>query len=597
MGLWRKAFQHKGIRFKLLVYFLSLILLPILTIGLISDIIYTSSIERETNLHAQEIIEQIQKNVEFYIHDMDHIEHYISQDPSMTAFLQTGNTLEPNRVSIETEVRRLLRTYTEVHPEIAGIVVVNDSDLYISNEQYRISRDPLTREDWYQRAIASKGELLLISRPIGRNLTSGNQVNAEEVLSVVKAIQNPATQKFVGVISIDFKLDTIEKMIQKITLGKTGFVYMMDAAGDVVYSPDNPVVYRINAEWLGESSNRQFTQTINHNQYQIIYTKSDFTKWKIIGVFSFKETFKEASRIRLYTLIIAILTVILAVILAFFYTSSIANPLNKLKNLMRKVQNGDLNVRFDNQYHDEIGQVGNGFNNMLEEIRNLIELVYKEQQGKRESEIKILQAQIKPHFLYNTLDAIQWMAHERGATDLVEMIDALTHFFRIGLSKGKETLTVSDEIAHVRSYLIIQKIRYEEKLEYEIECEDGLDHLLVLKLTLQPLVENAIYHGIKARRGVGKVSVQVKVVRGMLYCSVSDNGVGIQPEKLQEIRHMLEKSGKDTSALQGFGIYNVSERIKLNYGSEYGLTFHSEYGVGTTVEVWHPLLEKLVVMK
>lgn len=178
---------------------------------------------------------------------------------------------------------------------------------------------------------------------------------------------------------------------------------------------------------------------------------------------------------------------------------------------MRKVQNGDLNVRFDNQYHDEIGQVGNGFNNMLEEIRNLIELVYKEQQGKRESEIKILQAQIKPHFLYNTLDAIQWMAHERGATDLVEMIDALTHFFRIGLSKGKETLTVSDEIAHVRSYLIIQKIRYEEKLEYEIECEDGLDHLLVLKLTLQPLVENAIYHGIKARRGVGKVSVKSKL--------------------------------------------------------------------------------------
>ncbi|TXK84921.1 sensor histidine kinase [Paenibacillus sp. N3.4] len=592
MVSWLSAFQRKGIRFKLLIYFLSLILLPFLTIGLLSDFIYTGSIERETNLHAQEIIEQIQKNVEFYMSDMDHITHYISEDPSIHQFFQIRTTLDSNRVSTETDVRRLLRTYTDVHPEIAGILVVNKNDLYISNEQYRISRDPLTQEEWYKRAVSHDGNLLLISRPIGRNISSGHDVSADEVLSVLKAIKDTKTNELLGVIAIDFKLDTIEKMIQKITLGKTGFIAIMDEAGEIVYSPDNPVVYRINAKWLEDSLNTQMVQRINNNLYQIMYTKSDFTKWKVIGVFSVNEIFKEATSIRIYTLLIACVTMIIAVIVAIFYTSSIASPMNKLKNIMKKVESGDLNVHFDHTYYDEIGQVGNGFNNMLKEIRNLIELVYKEQQGKREAEIKILQAQIKPHFLYNTLDAIQWMAHERGAKDLVEMIDALTNFFRIGLSKGKETLSVRDEIEHVRSYLIIQKIRYEDKLEFEIDCDEGLDQYLVLKLTLQPLVENAIYHGIKARRGVGKVTVRAKKINDMLVFSVADNGIGLLSEKLQELSGMLGNTEKGSNELKGFGLYNVNERIKLNYGSGYGLAIQSEYQIGTIVEVRHPLLEK-----
>ena len=173
---------------------------------------------------------------------------------------------------------------------------------------------------------------------------------------------------------------------------------------------------------------------------------------------------------------------------------------------------------------------------MIEEVQKLIDLVYHEQQSKREAELKTLQEQIKPHFLYNTLDTIQWMAQEHGAQDIVEVVGALTSLFRIGLSRGKEMIRVSDELEHVRSYLIIQKARYEDKFDFTLSADEEVLSCMVLKLTLQPLVENAIYHGIKERRGHGSIQVEARRRDGMLVMRVSDDGVGMSPAKLAEVR-------------------------------------------------------------
>jgi two-component system sensor histidine kinase YesM len=226
---------------------------------------------------------------------------------------------------------------------------------------------------------------------------------------------------------------------------------------------------------------------------------------------------------------------------------------------------------------------------MVEEIENLIQMVYEEQRAKREAELKILQAQIKPHFLYNTLDTIQWMAQERNAPDIAQITVALTHLFRIGLSKGNEIIPLSEELKHVESYLIIQLARYEDKLSYHIDLPEALKSQHVLKLILQPLVENAIYHGIKPKRGPGTIDIQVHRNEQRLYIRVSDDGVGISAERLAELREMLQRT-ENRPAEAGFGLYNVHERIVLTYGEPYGLFVDSKDHQGTVIEVCLPVL-------
>jgi two-component system sensor histidine kinase YesM len=292
--------------------------------------------------------------------------------------------------------------------------------------------------------------------------------------------------------------------------------------------------------------------------------------------------------IRYWTYLIGGITIILAIVAAFFFTSSIAKPVLDLRNLMKRVEHGDLSVRFSRAPRDEIGDLGLGFNEMIERIQSLIDQVYVEQRSKREAELRILQEQIKPHFLYNTLDTIQWMAQEHRVDDVVSMVGALTSLFRIGLNKGRELISLSDELEHVESYLCIQKMRYEDKLDYSISCDPALRSRQVLRLMLQPLVENAIYHGIKERRGPGTLAVEARVESGDLYLTVRDDGVGINEIKLAQLNASLEEGG---ASVGGYGIHNVHERIRLTFGKPYGLSFKSVYGEGTVVTARHPLLD------
>lgn len=239
---------------------------------------------------------------------------------------------------------------------------------------------------------------------------------------------------------------------------------------------------------------------------------------------------------------------------------------------------------------DEIGQLGHSFNKMVQEIERLIHMVYTEQKEKREAELKILQAQIKPHFLYNTLDTIQWMAQDRKAEDIVEIIGALTNLFRIGLSKGNEIIRLSEEIKHVESYLIIQMARYEGKLNYEIRVAEELEGCSVLKLILQPLVENAIYHGIKTKRGSGRIRIEAVKEHHKIRLRVEDDGLGMKPEQIEYVRMGLQGS-ENPEFKSGYGLFNVHERIRLTYGATYGVQVDSEYGKGTRIDVYLPFVK------
>lgn len=254
---------------------------------------------------------------------------------------------------------------------------------------------------------------------------------------------------------------------------------------------------------------------------------------------------------------------------------------------MRRVEDGDFDVDIDIRSNDEIEHLGTSFKVMLQRIKELMKQTKEDQAAIRRSELKALQAQINPHFLYNALDAIVWMAESKKHDKVVLMTSALAKYFRISLSKGKEVIQVKDEIEHIKNYLVIQKIRYDKKLEYTIDVDQDILKYDILKLVLQPLVENSIYHGIKNLPGGGTVEIVGKQVDDKILLQVKDNGVGIPEERLENI---LQSESEDKVRTGGVGLKNVHERIQLYYGEAYGLSIESKVNVGTTVNVWLPVI-------
>jgi two-component system sensor histidine kinase YesM len=566
-----------------MIYFLVILLIPLVSLGFVGPALYARSIERETTSHMAGMIGQVNMNIELRVHEMEEIIDLIARTKVVVSLFEKGFATAAERQDIV----EMLASVSETHPEIAGVLVVAQDDAWISDGFSRTTRDPLTEEQWYTLAGETPGDVRLIARPIGRNIRSTRQYGADEVVSIVKAVTGETDGKVRGAVLIDMRLSSIEDLFTDSSPGKGGFLFIADSGGEMVYAPVNRVAYRIPlVELAGDSPSA--IMTVEGTDYQVLARRSPYTGWKTLGVFSLAEMLREVLLIRSWTYIIGGMTMLLAIVAAYFFTSSIAKPVLDLRSLMKRVEHGDLSVRFSGAPNDEIGELGLGFNEMIERIQSLIDQVYKEQQSKRDAELRILQEQIKPHFLYNTLDTIQWMAQEHRVDDVVSMVGALTSLFRIGLNKGREFISLSDEIEHVESYLCIQKMRYEDKFDYTIECEPALRSRRVLRLMLQPLVENAIYHGIKERRGHGSLAVEARIESGDLLLSVKDDGVGMNEITVALLNASLDE-GKPNAG--GYGIRNVHERIRLTYGKPYGLHYKSICGEGTEVTVRHPLLE------
>lgn len=270
----------------------------------------------------------------------------------------------------------------------------------------------------------------------------------------------------------------------------------------------------------------------------------------------------------------------------------ITEPIRQLCEVTRLAGSGDFAVRAREDNDDELAALNFGFNQMVEKIGNLVEDIRVEQLNLRATELKLLQAQINPHFLYNTLDAIIWLAEAGEKEQVVMMVSSLSDFFRTTLSKGRDYITVQEEEAHIRSYLQIQHFRYRDILEYEIQIPEELYSYEILKLTLQPLVENALYHGIKNKRGLGHILVTGEELNGNLLFRVFDEGMGMKPERLEEVRRIIRGEQSDENHPSGFGLFNVDQRIRLNYGSEYGIQIDSEYGEWTEVLAFLPAVKK-----
>ena len=287
------------------------------------------------------------------------------------------------------------------------------------------------------------------------------------------------------------------------------------------------------------------------------------------------------------SILIAVLIAVVAVS-AVMIVSGILQPIRQLNSVTEKIAQGDFNARAQVNSDDEVAELAVSFNKMAGNMQSLIDKVKEDERKMRKADLRLLQEQIQPHFLYNTLDTIVWLIESNEPDEAVTMVVTLSDFFREILSKGKEFISIKEEEKHISSYLQIQEMRYRDILEYDIQLDQVIYKYQILKLTLQPVVENALYHGIKYKRAKGCIHIHGEKEGDIIRLTVRDDGVGMDEEELAQLRQQIEKPCQETE--KGFGLANVNERIHMYFGPEYGMKIQSQKGKGTTVEIVIPAI-------
>lgn len=392
-------------------------------------------------------------------------------------------------------------------------------------------------------------------------------------------------------VAMDVKFSNIAKYVDGVGIGQHGYCYIADENGNIIYHPQQQLIYA----GLKKENYRDYSDG-THTESNVIYSVKSLERsdWKIVGVCLADEMITNKVEALAKNLIIISIGVLLVTILAGgIFSKLFSKPANDLAKAMQKFENDTDKFVFEPiEGTAEITSLTESFEHMVLQIQELVEKVRQEEISLRKTELKALQAQINPHFLYNTLDAIAWMCEEERHKDAVEMVNALARLFRISISRGHELISIEKEIEHAKSYLKIQNFRYKNQFTYDFKVDDTCLSYLCNKITLQPIIENAIYHGIDRMVDEGKIEIRIFTEHEKIVFEVEDNGVGMTEEQCQEI---LQKDSGDKA---GIGIKNVNDRIKIYFGEEYGITIRSELDEGTCVTITMPkITEKDYVEK
>ncbi|CAM3946289.1 sensor histidine kinase [Paenibacillus alkaliterrae] len=412
------------------------------------------------------------------------------------------------------------------------------------------------------------------------------------VVSLFQRFNSQETAASLGILQLSIKERYISDQYANIQLGHSGEIYIINDDGQIVSGKHQDQLY-------SSISNMPFYPAVLQQQggnkylidgtdYLVISRKYERLNWTIVGVVPISEITEDNQLLtgRLFTL--GIVFIGLAVILTLLITKSITRPLHQIKETVKRVKQGELDVSLDIESRDEIGELAVEFNRMVSRTKALMQSNLEEEKKRKEYELAAIQAQINPHFLYNTLESICGLAELKRNGDIIMLVNQLARFYRGILSKGNAIISVGDEMMITQHYLDILKVRYGDKLNYAINVDPSILSLVTVKLLLQPLVENSVYHGLKHKRGKGLIEINGYVQANRLYLELKDNGVGMDPELA---RRLIRGSDSGHKA-ESFGVKSTNDRIKLYFGPEYGLQIDSVQGEGTTITAILPTLHE-----
>ena len=543
-----------------------------------------TSIFENSSEYTHTIIQQMNQNIDSYIDYMENIAYLISSNDDVQEYLFADEVDNEGRYRILNQLQTILDSRSDIRN--VGVISKNGRML-INDGSKSINQDlDLNTQDWYANALKSPNGPILTSSHV-QHIISGER---PWVITLSRGIRDRSgSGEKEGVFFIDLNYSAISELCDQSTVGTKGYAFILDAKGNIVYHPQQQQLYNElqteNISLIMKTKEDTVLTGMGNNGKLYSISRSYKTGWTVVDCTSVSELLRKSRQAQIVYVLTAVVLVIVALLFSRFMARSITLPIQKLCDTMKKVQEGDFSstdVVVDSR--NEIGSLTKSFDVMTHRIQELMEQNVHEQEQKRKSELKALQSQINPHFLYNTLDSIIWMAEGKKNEEVVLMTASLARLLRQSISNEDEEVPIANEVEYAKGYLTIQKMRYKDKLEFQIDVDSSILYIPLIKLVLQPIIENAIYHGLKYKESKGLLIVKGFMKDGNAVLQVIDDGVGMDEETLA---HIYDKH-KVNYHSNGVGVYNVQKRLKLYYGDDYGITYKSEPGKGTIATITIP---------
>lgn len=576
-----------------LIYKLTpIILIPLITIGIFSYEISFNALRIRSMKDVERIASLVNENLDYLIKDTEQLAKSVLYDQSIQqiicSYIKDRDYVEPGD---NEKVVNYLRKMLVENNAVRSIFIYTEGNMVFGNSLYGDQPESDWKsKDWFNDAINARDKAVIIpTHYIDRRFQS-SQKSRDSVFSVARQIKDTDNFNIIGVIVFNIDLSSIERII-KVSQSNSDARFLIFDEDSRVYPKDddefrlNPQTIKSIRKAIDEHKN---STELNNTDYFLSGNTSAYSGWTVISLVPETMITKEVSYIKVMTVIVIVITLVFIVTLFFYLATVISKPVTGLRNLMKQVETGDLDINYPVKGHGEIEELGRAFNRMLERLKQLIQDNLHAQLQRQVAELAALQNQLNPHFLYNTLEAFQMIAITEGSSRLARMSYSLGQLMRTALDI-KEFTTIGQELEHVRNYLVLIKERYEERLNYNISAEEALLAFRIPKLTLQPLVENAIYHGIDRKVGPGNVEISITRQETVLFIEIKDDGTGISGDRLQELQIQLEREENVLQKSKSIGIANIQMRLKRIYGKAYGISIESRLGEGTTVAIRIPL--------
>lgn len=602
-----RSFSEWSVKPKLLLITAGLILVSVFIVSTLSYRQYTKDFEQQSSDRIQQILDQLSINIDTYLDDL----FRLSLAPYRNeAVMDALDLSEPDTPVGKLEKQWLIEQFMDdmmiiPRKDILGVLILTETVYYSG----RIAQAPGANRnyqdyEWYKQAMNTQDHLFVPSHR--QEHSALRDVKLFSIVKQIRSIRN--TERILGVIKVDANYKGIEDIMGRVDMGREGGLYVIDDKGETIYASSKADRNRLDV--LSDARSRPAGQTLVETAdgdflvNSIAVPRAD---WTVIAVHSVKELNKEAAQTRNIAFLLAVLCSLLAIVILYMFVKSVMNPLLAIVKLMKEVERGRLQVQFEHKRKDEIGYLGTSFNTlvakigeMLERNTSLVKEVYEAKLLQKEAQIQTLYNQIRPHFIFNTLNMISLSMQSGQEQRAIEHIGKLSSLLR-GMTVSDQDIPLEREIELLDAYLGIQSSRYEGRLDYIIDIPPELRKVQIPALLLQPIVENAVIHGCETKRGKTTIRISGDQKEGCLFIAVSDDGSGMNAEKLAELRSRLSgDSGEQDVEIHavdqrtpggglGVGLVNVHRRIQLKYGRRYGLEVDSAAGSGTVVRLSIPV--------
>lgn len=578
----------------------SWLLLYVLLIVVPSSILLYSYYQRTVSILEEEVsgsmLEALKQAGSNLTYRMNHVED-ISNSALTSAMLQNFLELSGKETAIaeQMEINKELNKFiqsVQADRNVFRVRLFVDKSLLISGENYNFfTLDSIRQEPWYDRVIKANGGM------VWTGVYKESYIDREDayILSCVRMLRSPNRyDQVAGVLMIDMEAKMVNDILGNISFTETSNIYVTDTEGMIISHEDPSMIGSASlaepllAQMAAAKDGISAKTDLNGGERYVLYTEISTQGWKLVGDIPVTDISRrvlkmnQSSGVATFLVIFSLFLVVMFVLIAF-----IVRYMNRRVKVVISMINKKGIERLedlDSSYGD-FNMLERTVDNLIRRVNTLMQKTYKAEMYEREAQLRVLQAQINPHFLYNTLDTINWLALDRGAKDVSMMIGALAQYFRLSLNKGKDIVSVADELELARVYLEIQTKRFPGLFQFEIQSEPGLGDYVMPKLTLQPIVENALLHGVLGNDGEhSMIRIEARTEAGDLIIAVSDDGAGMEEEQVKRLL-LLPPETRAEGKGSSYGLFNVNERIKLYAGEEYGIMIHSRPGSGTTVTV------------